>query len=53
MDHIFVYEPSSGVNDPSVCSPQKAYFPDTCRECGCNCSKTEQRICLAEIDVVA
>lgn len=25
-------------------------LPQTCKECGGNCSKTERRICLAELD---
>lgn len=25
-------------------------LPDECRECGCNCSKTERAICLAEMN---
>lgn len=24
-------------------------LPDTCRACGCSCSRTEQRICLSEM----
>ena len=24
--------------------------PDICRECGAKCTKTERRICLAELD---
>jgi len=53
MDHIFVYDPSSGVNGGAVRGPQKADLPDTCQDCGGNCSQTERRICLSELDGVA
>lgn len=52
MDHTFIYDPSSGVKDPSVRGSHAADLPDTCRECGSNCSPTERRICLSEIDGV-
>jgi hypothetical protein len=27
-------------------------LPDECQQCGCNCSKAERAICLAEMDGV-
>lgn len=34
----------------SPTTDQSSDLPSECRECGCNCSKTERAICLAEMN---